>query len=41
MKRYIIEPGGSKLITDPGTGIGIFDPGPGGGYMKEPGGLRK
>lgn len=49
MKRYIKEPGGSKIISDPGTGIGIFDPGPGGGYTtdpgggwrKEPGGLRK
>ncbi|EEL69359.1 hypothetical protein [Bacillus mycoides] len=49
MKKYIKEPGGSKMISDPGTGIGIFDPGPGGGYTtdlgggwrKEPGGLRK
>ena len=34
MKRYIKEPGGSKLIIDPGTGMGIYDPGPGGGYIK-------
>ena len=32
MKRYIKEPGGSKLIIDPGTGMGIYDPG--GGYIK-------
>ena len=37
MKRYIKEPGGSKMISDPGTGIGIFDPGPGGGYTADPG----
>ncbi|MGH0789710.1 hypothetical protein ACQVTU_18555 [Bacillus cereus] len=37
MKRYIKEPGGSKLISDPGTGMGIFDPGPGGGYTTDPG----
>lgn len=49
MKRYIKEPGGSKMISDLGTGMGILDPGPGGGYTtdpsggwrKEPGGLRK
>ncbi|MGY2609521.1 hypothetical protein [Bacillus pretiosus] len=41
MKRYIKDPGGSKMISDPGTGMGISDPGPGGGWRKEPGGLRK
>ena len=49
MKRYIKEPGGSKLIIDPGTGMGIYDPwtrwrlykNPGGSWQKEPGGLRK
>ena len=30
MKRYIKDPGGSKMISDPGTGMGILDPGSGG-----------
>ncbi|MDA1576651.1 MULTISPECIES: hypothetical protein [Bacillus cereus group] len=37
MKRYIKDPGGSKMISDPGTGMGILDPGPGGGYTIDPG----
>ncbi|MGU3458536.1 hypothetical protein [Bacillus sp. D48C] len=40
MKRYIKEPGGSKMISDPGPGGG-YTTDPGGGWRKEPGGFRK
>ncbi|MFV1454455.1 hypothetical protein [Bacillus mycoides] len=38
MKRYIKDPGGSKVIFDPGNGGAGFKKEPGGHRIAEPGG---